>query len=80
MNIIKFVTNRFWLKKDSENKPISASKVIPDWYSKADRFMKDENGEYFIHPEGHKYPTFKACHAFMDPMISGYILKTPCGS
>ena len=78
MNIIKFITNRFWLKKNSVNKPVPASKEIPKWYSKADRFMKDENNKHFIDPEGYAYPTFKACHPFMDSMISGYVLKTPC--
>jgi hypothetical protein len=77
MKTIKFITNRFWLKKDSENKPIPASKEIPEWYSKAYRFMKEDD-KYEIDPEGYKYPTFKSCHPFMDSMISGYILKTPC--
>jgi hypothetical protein len=77
MNIIQFVTNRFWLKNNSNHIPTPASKKIPQWYSKADRFLKDKDG-YEIDPDGYMYPTFKACMPFMDSMISGYTLNTPC--
>jgi hypothetical protein len=77
MNKIKFITNRFWLKKDSKNRPVPASKEIPRWYSVADRFYKSGN-KYELDEEGYKYATFKSCHPFMDGMISGYLLKTPC--
>jgi hypothetical protein len=75
----KFVTNRFWLNSKSPSKPVPASKLIPDWYSKGDRFFKDPNTQEYVKQEdGGKIPTWKACHSFMDSMISGYMLLTPC--
>jgi hypothetical protein len=76
---IKFVSNRAWLNKDSVSTPISAAKMMCEWYKKADRFVKDPNtDEYVIGQDGGKMPTWKACPAIFDVMISGYFLKTPC--
>ncbi len=75
---INFVTNRFWLGKNSASKPQPAGRFIPDWYSKGDRFFKNEDGTYFIGNDNGRLPTWKACHSFMDIMITGYMLVTPC--
>lgn len=76
---IKFISNRFWLTKKSKSIPIPSAKTVPDWWSKGDRFFKDPNtNEYVIQEDGGKIPTWKACHSFMDAMISGYFLVTPC--
>ena len=77
-NIIKFVSNRPWLTKDSASAPVPIIKTIPEWYRKADRFMKKLDGEYWEHPQGGKVPTWKACPAIFDIMGSGYTLITPC--
>jgi len=77
-NIIKFVTNRDWLTKDSISKPEPIIKTIPSWFREADRFAKKPDGEYWIGPDGGKVPTWKACPAIFDIMGTGYTLKTPC--
>lgn len=76
---IKFISNRPWLTEDSISTPIPAHKMISEWYKKADRFVKDPNTEEFvIGPDKGKIPTWKACPAVFDVMITGYFLKTPC--
>jgi hypothetical protein len=75
---IKFISNRFHLTEDSPSVPQASSKLISDWYKKADRFGKDENGEYKVAPDGGKVPTWKSCPAVLDVMTTGYMLKTPC--
>lgn len=77
-NIIKFVSNRYWLNKESISAPSPVIKTIPDWYRKADRFAKKPNGDYWTGPDKGKIPTWKACPAMFDIMGSGYVLKTPC--
>lgn len=90
-NIISFVSNRPWLKKDSPSAPKPIMKTIPEWYRKADRFAKMPNGEYYkannqicpVPKEGTtddygKIPTWKACPAIFDIMGTGYTLVTPC--
>lgn len=77
-NIIKFISNRFHLNKNSASVPEPASKLIVDWYKKANRFALDENNEYKVAPDGGKVPTWKACPAVFDVMMTGYMLKTPC--
>jgi len=77
-NIIKFVSNRHWLTKDSVSVPGPIIKTIPDWYRKADRFAKKPNGDFWTGPDNGKIPTWKACPAIFDIMGTGYTLKTPC--
>ena len=78
MKIIEFISNRYWLKENSESRPQSMTKLIPDWYRQADRFAKTPNGEYWIGPDTGKVPTWKACPALLDIMTTGYSLITPC--
>jgi hypothetical protein len=77
-NVIKFVSNRHWLNKDSMSVPGPIIKTIPDWYRKADRFAKKPNGDFWQGPDQGKIPTWKACPAIFDIMGTGYTLKTPC--
>ena len=77
-NIISFISNRPWLTRDSKSTPTPTSKTIPEWYRQADRFAKDENGDYWIGPDNGKVPTWKACPAIFDTMVTGYTLNTPC--
>jgi hypothetical protein len=77
-NIIKFVSNRHWLTKESISAPGPIIKTIPDWYRKADRFAKKPNGDFWKAPDNGKIPTWKACPAIFDIMGTGYTLKTPC--
>jgi hypothetical protein len=78
MKIIDFISNRYWLKKDSESRPQPISKFIPNWYRQADRFAKMPDGKYWIGPDTGKVPTWKACPALLDIMTTGYSLITPC--
>jgi hypothetical protein len=63
MKEINFIANRHWLKEDDFPKPISKS--VPEWYQE---YTKSIDGS----------PTWKACPAILDIMISGYTLNTPC--
>ena len=80
MSKIKFVSNRFWLNKDSDSCPKPILKTIPEWFRKADRFaINPHTNEPWINPQdGGKIPTWKACPAIFDVMASGYALRTPC--
>jgi hypothetical protein len=76
---IKFVANRNWLNKDSEFKPTSIIKTIPEWYRKMDRFAKiPGTNKFFIGSDKGKIPTWKACPAVFDIMGTGYTYLTPC--
>jgi hypothetical protein len=77
-NNIKFISNRFHLNENSPSVPEASSKLLVDWYKKADRFGKDESGEYVVAPDGGKVSTWKSCPAVLDVMTTGYMLKTPC--
>lgn len=77
-NTIKFISNRPWSNEGSASKPTSIIKTIPDWYRKADRFAKRDNGDFWIGPDNGKIPTWKACPAIFDIMGTGYTLRTPC--
>lgn len=78
MNKIKFISNRPWLTKNSPSAPVPASKIMPDWYLKADRYVKAPSGENYIDSEGGRIPSWKACPAIYDIFMTGYFLKTPC--
>lgn len=78
MKIIEFISNRYWLNKDSISKPESMFKFLPSWYREADRFAKTPDGEYWVGPDSGKIPTWKACPALLDIMTTGYSLVTPC--
>lgn len=76
---IHFVSNRPWLTEESISAPVPAHRMISDWYKQADRFVKNPHTEEFvIGPDKGKMPTWKACPAIFDVMITGYFLKTPC--
>lgn len=78
-NLIKFVSNRPWLNKESISKPTATIKEIPEWFRKADRFaINPLTKDYWIGPDGGKIPTWKACPAIFDILGTGYVLKTPC--
>jgi hypothetical protein len=76
-NKIRFVANRPWLDKDSFGAPTTILKTIPDWYRKADRFAKNQKGDFVIGPDKGKIPTWKACPAVFDVMGTGYAYVTP---
>lgn len=92
LNLIKFISYRPWLNKESMSAPSPTQDAIPKWYKEADRFAKNPiTDEYYNAPsticpfpkEGTendygKIPTWKACPAILDGFTSGYILKTPC--
>jgi len=78
MKIINFISNRPWLDKESQSQPVPISKSMPKWYKEADRFVKDENGEYVIGKDDGKVLTWKACPAILDILTTGYTFVTPC--
>jgi hypothetical protein len=75
---IKFLANKTWLSEESNSAPRPILKTIPDWFRKADRFAKREDGEFWIGPDNGKVPTWKACPAIFDIMGTGYSLNFPC--
>jgi hypothetical protein len=77
---IKFYPAAPGLNKNTETAPKPTSKVLPEWYRKADRFAVDPRTEKFWeNPDGTgKFPTWKACPAIFDVMTTGYVLVTPC--
>ena len=78
-NTIVFTSNKPWITAEDSSLPGPIIKTIPEWYRKADRFAKKENGEYWEDPNvGGKIATWKACPAIFDIMGTGYTLKTPC--
>ncbi|MCP5144549.1 MAG: hypothetical protein H6978_06965 [Gammaproteobacteria bacterium] len=77
---IRFVANKPWLTKDSPSCPEPIIRTLPEWYRKADRFIKDPiSGQPIEKPNGGgKVPSWKACPAVFDIMGTGYAYKTPC--
>jgi hypothetical protein len=76
---IKFISNRFWQSDRTNTKPSSASKTMPEWYTKAERFITNpDTGEYYQDQDGGKISSWKACMPFMDAMMTGYFMYTPC--
>jgi len=55
------------LQDPSGIEPDRAAKSIPEWYRHAERFMKDTGQS-----------SFKNCMSFLDAMIAGYTMVTPC--
>ena len=66
MKMIKFIPN-FSIDK-SFKQPVPIKNLIPEWYTKAERFYYSKHGEEF--------PGLKTCVPFLDGMISGYALVT----
>jgi hypothetical protein len=75
---IKFISNRVWLSEEHPSAPKPTSKDLPNWYISADRFCKRPGGETYVHPDGSKEPSWKACPALYDVLTTGYVYKTPC--
>jgi len=78
MNKIIFHSNRLYNQSSNKFHPIPAKKSVPDWYSKASRFEKDENGNTYLNHLGGEVFSFKACPALVDIFTSGYLYVTPC--
>lgn len=64
MKIIKAAT-----KLEFIDSLVPAKEIVPDWYRKASKFPYPNNKEIV---------GFKSCIPFLDSMISGYFLTTPC--
>jgi hypothetical protein len=79
MNKIIFHSNRLYNKVSSKFHPVPSKKLVPEWFSKADRYLRMPNSEeIYINNEGGKMLNFKACPALMDFYTSGYLYLTPC--
>lgn len=66
-------------------RPLPVKKNIPEWYLDKEKFVKNEDGSYYLESvikNGetffHKRHTWKSCPALLDIFISGYYLFTPC--
>lgn len=76
---ISFIANKIWLSKESKSAPTPIIRTIPEWFRKADRFVKSPvDGSFYIGEDGGMMPTWKACPAIFDIMGSGYSLNLPC--
>ena len=79
MTKIRLISNRPWLNENSISKPEPIIKTIPEWYRKADKWVKNPvTNEYAEDPNYGKMPTWKGCPAIFDIMGAGYTLRTPC--
>ena len=79
MNKIIFHSNREYNSYINDFYPQPSAKLIPKWYSNADKYVKDpKTGEYVPNYDGGKMPSFKACPAILDFFTSGYVFVTPC--
>lgn len=59
--------------------PVPSKTLVPEWFSSASRFWKDENGNMIFNEENKENLLgFKACPALMDSFIMGYTMVTPC--
>jgi hypothetical protein len=78
MNKIIFHDNRYYNSIFRHLNPIPAFKKIPKWYSSADKYQKNEEGETLLKYDGGRLPSFKTCPALLDAFTSGYMYTTPC--
>jgi len=76
MNKISFWSNR--PANDDSTTPVSAKKVMPQWFLDAKKYWKNEEGKEYIIAEGEKGLGFKSCPALLDLFNCGYMLVTPC--
>jgi len=57
--------------------PTASKNVMPKWFLRHGKYKKDEFGKE-VFSEGEKMPSWKACPAVLDTLVSGYVLRTPC--
>lgn len=57
------------------NRPVPASKSLPEWYAKQEAFV---NGQKTIQDSGTYNHTIKKCMPVFDVMSAGYIFQTIC--
>ena len=79
LNKIIFHSNKIYNKFNLNGNPTPSKKIIPKWFSNADRYLKDSIfNKILINEEGGLMPSFKACPSLMDFYTSGYMYTTPC--
>jgi hypothetical protein len=76
MNKISFWSNR--PANNNSTTPVTAKKVMPQWFLDAKKYWKNEEGKEYIIAEGEKGLGFKSCPALLDLFNCGYMLVTPC--
>lgn len=77
MKNIIFHSNKHYNKEGSA--PISSRKMLPEWWTKSDTFVKDYEGNPVANWDGQgKMFSFKACPSMLDTFQTGYLLVTPC--
>lgn len=67
MKLVKFIPSHNVDK--SWKRPVPIKGLIPEWYTRAERYYKT--------PHGEEVPGLKTCAPFLDGLISGYALVTP---
>ena len=79
MNKIIFHSHREYNSYIKDFNPEPSAKIMPEWYTKASKYIKDPNtGKDIINYDGARTPSFKACPAVLDLFSTGYMMKTPC--
>jgi hypothetical protein len=58
--------------------PQPASRFVPDWYKKGERFINKEDGTLNIPDESFRSGGLKSCNPFLDSIIAGYIQELSC--
>lgn len=75
---IIFHSNRIYNSTSKEYYPVSTKTQIAKWYSSADKYEKNHNGDYYLNQLGGKLHSFKSCPALLDIFTAGYLYLTPC--
>lgn len=78
MTDITFYSTRPYNSTSNEYSPIPAKTNIPEWFSKASKYWKNDDGSYIVDNFGERGLGFKSCPALLDTFSLGYLLKTPC--
>ena len=78
MNKIIFHSSRPYNKDSKDFLPVPAKSSIPNWFSQASKYWKNDDGSYITDNFGERGLGFKSCPALLDSFSLGYLLKTPC--
>lgn len=75
---ITFIADAYAVNRDDNSTdPVPTSKTLPDWYTSANRYYKDPQGNNYKDQNGNNIHSWKSCPAMYDTMASGYVFRTP---
>ena len=78
MNKITFHSNRYYNSLSEKYYPVPVKTQIPKWFSTADKYWLNLDGNPMEDHEGNKVFNFKMCPALLDIFTAGYFYVTPC--